>query len=320
MLNVYIAEYTAFDGSKEDLVRQIGDGSIIKRFDMTPFPSRESDIVCPHFLELKWATGCPFDCAWCYLRGTMRHYSRRKKPTYKDSGKVVSHVRRLFRVDYPRHKEVLNTGELADSLMSEHTNAPFSKFIVPIFEMQTKHKILFLTKGHKVDNLLSLNPHDQVIVSFSLNSEVVADKWEKAPPVIRRIEAARKVFKAGYETRVRIDPIVPYPEDNWARHYHNLIDNIFSNLRPARITLGSLRGLQSTINQANDRSWIDYLKEPSEWGKRIPYEVRWCMFKNILDYLEQNYDYTDIAFCKEPIRMWRELGLDWKRCKCNCVW
>jgi len=320
MLEAHLSEYTMLDGSKRTLIKRINDGSIVNRFDMTPFPNKAFDIVCPHFLELKWATGCPFDCAWCYLRGTMRHYIRKKNPTYKNHEKIASHLQRFFRVDYPSQKEVLNTGELADSLMSEHTNVPFSKFIMSLFEKQKKHKVLFLTKGDRVDNLLNMNPHSQAIVSFSLNSEPVANRWEKAPAVANRIAAARKIFEAGYETRIRIDPIVPYPESEWTKNYRKLIDDVFSNLYPERITLGSLRGLQSTINEAEDKSWVDYLTEESKWGRRIPFEVRCRTFRVVLDYLTEEHGYTKTALCKEPVAMWENLGFDWKNCKCNCVW
>ncbi|MCJ7505132.1 hypothetical protein MUP05_01480 [Candidatus Bathyarchaeota archaeon] len=320
MLQPHLFEYTMLDGSKKTLIKRIDDGSIINRFDMTPYPTRESDIVCPHFLELKWAIGCPFECAWCYLRGTLRHYSQKKKPTYKSRDKVELHLRRFFRVDYPDYREVLNTGEVADSLMSEHENTPFSSFIISLFETQDRHKALFLTKSDRVDNLLKAESHNQVIVSFSLNSNAVAQRWEKAPPVAKRIEAARKVSEAGYKTRIRIDPIVPYPQDQWISQYCKLVDDILSNLHPERITLGSLRGLQSTINEAADKSWVDYLGERSKWGKRVEFDLRHQTFKVISNYLEQKHGYTNIALCKEPVAMWESMGLDWKNCRCNCVW
>ncbi len=50
--------YTVLDGSEQVLVQKVGDGSIMKRFDKRPIPQRLTDVVCPHFLELKWAYGC----------------------------------------------------------------------------------------------------------------------------------------------------------------------------------------------------------------------------------------------------------------------
>ena len=70
--------------TREFPVDKIKDGSIIKLFDRTPEPKNPTDVVCPHFYELKWANGCNFNCAWCYLNGTYRFLSRGKKPHLKD--------------------------------------------------------------------------------------------------------------------------------------------------------------------------------------------------------------------------------------------
>ncbi len=299
-------------------VEKIADGSIVKLFDKTPPPSKPTDVVCPHFFELKWATGCPFDCSWCYLKGTLRFLPQKAKPRIKDYNKIESHVKAFFSLtDHPR--EILNTGELADSLMFENSGKPFSKFIISLFEMQSKHKVLFLTKSANVKNLLEINKPRQVIVSFSLNAQEVAKKWEKKAPKVRdRIQAAQKVQKADYETRIRIDPIIPVP--NWKEYYLGLIDYLFENIIPERITLGSLRGLQSTINGSTDKSWLKYLSEYSNWGKKVEFPKRYEMYRTILDYLINEHNYQRVALCKETKAMWEKLGLDYKNIRCNCVW
>jgi spore photoproduct lyase len=318
-LKVHFAEYEMLDGTKKTLIKQVGNGSIIKRFEMTPEPKAPNDIVCPHFIEFKWALGCPFDCAWCYLKGSLRHYPLGKSFVPKPYSKIQAHLKRLFRAP-STEPEVLNAGEVADALAGEHLNPPFSKFVIPLFEQQDKFKLLFLTKSTAVNNLLEINPHNNVIVSFSLNAEPVADRWERAPSVKMRIKAAKTVFESGYETRIRIDPIVPYPPNDWKEHYIKLIDLVFSEIYPSRITLGSLRGLQSTINEAQDKSWVEYLTEPSKWGRRIPFDLRHETFALIIDYLEEKYGYNSVALCKEPVLMWDSLGMNWRRCTCNCVW
>ncbi len=314
---VAIKEYRLLDGAKTSLIQQVGDGSIIKRFDKTPPPTKQANVVCPHFLELKWAYGCPFDCAWCYLKGTFRFLPTGTKPVIKDYKKIELHTRRfLSEVTTP---EILNTGEIADSLMWEGSNKAFSQFIIPIVEEQDKHKVLFVTKSDNIKNLLEINPHNQVIVSFSLNADAVAKRWEKgAPPVAGRIEAGRKLSQAGYEVRIRIDPMVPVLE--WKTHYTNLVDQIFTSFVPARITLGSLRGLQSTINGATDKSWKEYLKENSNWGKKVEFNTRYQMYAIIINQLKESYNYKEIALCKETLAMWAKLGMDYRKIKCNCGW
>jgi spore photoproduct lyase len=141
---------------------------------------------------------------------------------------------------------------------------------------------------------------------------------KKAPRVLDRISAAAELDKVGYEVRIRIDPMVP--KDNWEELYQELIDSIFSKFRPERITLGSLRGLQSTINGTKDTSWVHYLKDTSNWGKKIDFATRFKMYSSITAYLEKEHKYNQIAFCKETKAMWQKLGMDYKNIKCNCVW
>jgi len=314
---IHYKEYAQLSGNKVVLVDKVNDSSIIKRFDKTPLPVGVTSVVCPHFLELKWAYGCPFDCAWCYLKGTFRFQPTKTKPVFKDYKKIELHTRRfLEEVTTP---EILNAGEIADSLMGEGLSKPFSKFIIPIFEEQNKHKVLFVTKSDNVKHLLEINPHNQVIISFSLNANEVAKRWERgAPSVDRRIEAGRKLSQTGYEVRIRIDPIVPVPD--WKTHYTNLINQIFASFTPERITLGSLRGLQSTINGSTDKSWLEYLKENSNWGKKVDFKTRYEIYARIIYLLKNRYSYSNVALCKETLAMWGILGMDCKKIKCNCVW
>ncbi|MCX9076295.1 MAG: hypothetical protein OIN88_16865 [Candidatus Methanoperedens sp.] len=314
MMQIKKNVYKMLDGSKKNLVQKVGDGSIICRFEKSPLPEEKTDIICPHFLELKWANGCSYDCAWCFLQGTFRFTG--KQPRQKDRIKVKEHISTFL--NNGSLPEVLNSGELCDSLLSENSDDPFSKFIIPLFESQKKHKVLFLTKSTNVENLLRIDQHENVIMSFSLNAPAVSNKWEKAPEVEDRIEAARKVSDAGYETRIRIDPMVPVFE--WEEHYTGLIDMIFEQFLPERITLGSLRGLQSTINYSKDKTWVKYLSEKSNWGKKIDSEIRFEMYSTLIDYLKNNYGYTNVALCKETVEIWEKMELDYMKIRCNCIW
>lgn len=316
-VRVKYREYHLFDGKVKTLPWKVNDGSIITRFDKTPLPENLTDVICPHFLELKWAYGCPFDCSWCYLKGTFRFRPEGIKPVVKDSEKVKSHVQSFLQeVKTP---EILNTGEIADSLMMENGANAFSNFIIPLFEEQDKHKVLFVTKSNNIKNLLEIDRHRQVIISFSLNALPVAELWEKrAPKVLDRIKAAEGLNKAGYEVRLRIDPMVPV--ENWVELYRELIDLIFSRFRPERITFGSLRGLQSTINGTKDTSWVHYLKETSNWGKKVDFTTRLKMYSEIINYMRKKYKYDAIALCKETKAMWQKLGMDYKKIRCNCIW
>jgi len=297
-------------------VGRVNDGSIITRFDKTHLPKGKTDVVCPHFVELKWAYGCPYDCAWCYLKGTFRFQPNGTSPVVKSYEKIERHTRKFLQeVGTP---EILNAGEIADSLMHENVELPFSKFIIPIFETQELHKVLFLTKSSTIKNLLEIEPHNQAIISFSLNAIDVAKRWEKAPSVLKRIKAAKRLFEVGYEVRIRIDPMVPIK--NWQEQYLQLLDILFDNFIPERITLGSLRGLQSTINGCTDKSWVKYMGESSSWGKKIDFKTRYAMYSAIINQLKNKYSFNEMALCKETVEMWDALKMDYKKIRCNCIW
>ena len=158
---------------------------IIVHLEKTPF-----DIVCPHFWELRWAFGCPFDCAYCYLQGTGRE---NRNPRYRPINKVIKAVNKAFKHEYfVNHPSIFNSGELSDSLM----NPTNMKQIADFFETQNKHKLLLLTKSHKVEWLAS-EPRKQTIASFSLNATEVWRKWEnRTSSPQQRIDAAKKLIES----------------------------------------------------------------------------------------------------------------------------
>lgn len=285
-----------------------GNG-VIKLFNKTP-----DDIACGPFWEIRWAYGCPLNCSYCYLRGTMRG---RMKPSYVR----FEEIERCAREAFERIKEpsIFNSGELSDSLM----NSSLMGQIVDLFEEQQKHKIYLLSKyGIKNIGFLLEKPRKQVICGWSINPDIVASRWEaRAAIPSDRIEAASLVWEMGYDTRIRIDPI--FPVDNWKKYYGKLLEDIFSTFLPNRIILGTPRGLWKTINYANkagvDMSWTKYFKEDTGWGKKLPFELRkeiYTFFYDKLNYL--NYPKHKISICKETQRMWEEIDIKNKRKICNC--
>ena len=193
MPKVNIETYELLNGEKESLIKDVGDGTIIQRFDKTPIPRSDNDVVCPHFLEFKWANGCNFNCAWCYLNGTFRFRPEKKQPYLKNKVKIIEHLETFFSSSNGSI-EMLNSGELSDSLVFEDTEFSLTNDIIPIFKRQAKHKLLILTKNTNVKGLLKSNSQDVVIVSFSVNSYPVSEKWEHNAPNPRdRIHVAKKL-------------------------------------------------------------------------------------------------------------------------------
>ncbi|MFX1512152.1 MAG: spore photoproduct lyase family protein [Promethearchaeota archaeon] len=322
-LSVQFFPYVHQDDFNLWRVRRVGDGSIIEIYEALPEAKTQTSIICPQYLKLKWATGCPFECAWCYLQGTLRFKEIKTNPSYKNRDEITQHIQCF--IQGTARPEILNTGELGDSLMDEESKGkePFSKFIIKQVKKhrsinQTRHKVLFLTRSDYIENLLQVDGQDVAICSFTVNAPEVAKRWEhKAPSVQKRLEAAKRLKDAGYEVRLRIDPMVPIV--GWEKGYLDMIDLIFKYLIPDRITLGSLRGFPSTVQNTKDTSWTQYLSEQSDLGLRVPFNTRYTMYKTVIEKLRKKYIYTTISLCKETLAMWTKLGMDFRRPMCNCI-
>jgi len=280
---------------------------------VVPFHKTPPEISCGKFWELRWAYGCPLDCSYCYLRGTTRGNMR---PRYVK----VEHVLAALDEAFKKVKEpsIFNSGELCDSLM----NPPIMSQICDKFDQQKKHKILLLSKfGPKNVGFLLNKLRQQVICTWSINAQVVARIWEKAAPSPEdRIEAARLVKVAGYDTRIRIDPI--FPIKNWRVHYEELLQHIVL-LEPNRIIIGTPRGLWKTIKYAKeagvDMSWTSFFKESSGWGRKLDFNQRKEIYEFFYDELKSmGYQTTRITMCKETVKMWEIMGLSYNPMMCNC--
>jgi spore photoproduct lyase len=284
-----------------------GNG-IVTLFHKTP-----PEIACGKFWELRWAYGCPLDCSYCYLRGATKGNMR---PRYLKVEHVTAALDEAFqKIKVP---SIFNSGELSDSLM----NPPIMAQICDKFEEQNKHKILLLSKfGPKNVGFLLEKRRRQVICAWSINAPVVARRWERAAPKPEdRIEAASLVREAGYDTRVRIDPI--FPVKDWRPHYEDLLQQIVL-LKPTRIILGTPRGLWKTIKYAKeagaDMSWTQFFKEASGWGKKLNFNQRKEIYQFFFDRLESmGYPLSKVTMCKETIDMWKAMGLSYVPLTCNC--
>jgi len=287
--------------------KRVYGGGIIRWFDKTP-----PDIVCPHFWELNWAYGCKFECSYCYLQGT---FHGNKKPWHRPLSQVYMILDEFFQ-DHKDKPQILNSGELTDSLVYPE----IMEKVADKFEEQNKHKLLLLTKSSNI-KLLVDRPRKQTIFSFSMNTKEVWKRWEhKTPLPDERIKAAKVAIEAGDEVRVRIDPI--FPIENWKLDYEDLIYSILSEFTPERITLGTPRGLAKTLMFSKDLSWTKYFNkgEITGWGKKISDELRSEIYLFFYDKLHNlGFDKSKIATCKETVLMWKDLGLDPTKIKCNCV-
>ena len=304
------------------------------------FVIEDHRMMCPEFDKLVLASnGCFYNCDWCFLKGT-----------YRANQNYIT-----VRVQYGRIKDMLakqltgatrpvmfDTGEMADSLSMEHLTK-MGQELIPWFAEQPNGYMYMLTKSTNVEPILELKHNKHTILAWSINAPLVSDWFEVgAPKPIERLRAAKLAQKAGYPVRIRLDPIMPIP--NWQHYYSGIIKSIFTEVKPERITLGTLRFEENVYNMRDTILAHPKLKElagtmvpmlpdkvigykENKKGKLIeqhsvgkysfPVEQRIEIFKFAIEEIRK-YSECDIALCKETADVWEAVGLDLKECKCVC--
>lgn len=277
---------------------------------------------CARFYKLTAYNNCNFWCEYCYLYLTFR--TNPVSTHFVNYEKMFREIVAFDQSDIPDSLRVLNLGELCDPMAVEHVTGFAEKLIPFAAEHAEKTKLLFLTKGADVESLLHLDHGGRSIMSFSINTEKVYRRLEhRTAPPEARMTAAKQLQKAGYEIRLRIDPIIVY--EGWRKDYEDLVNAVFRHVAPARITLGEYRPSKGLANHIESRfpgspllTITDSLV--SDGVKlRYPERKRVAVFRAIIDKIREHDPEMKISLCKEDPAIWKQAGIDEGGLYCNCV-
>ena len=135
-------------------------GKFIKQFTG---PDADSGVVCFKFWQLVHASGCPYQCAYCFLQTTT--FFRFNKEAlmgliYSNWKLMITEVEEWLTSPVPR---MLIVGELQDGLAFDSayagvTGKPLTHHLIPLFASQNRHRLIFLTKSTLTRNALKLPP------------------------------------------------------------------------------------------------------------------------------------------------------------------
>lgn len=277
---------------------------------------------CSKFYKLTAYNNCNFWCEYCYLYLTFR--TMPISTHFVNYDKMFKEIVSFDKAKIPDVLRVLNLGELCDPLAVEDITG-FAEEIIPFVAEETqKTRLMFLTKSDRIDSLLDLDHKNKSIMSFSVNTNMVYQQLEhRTASPEERLIAAGKLQQAGYEIRLRIDPVILY--STWKKDYIDLIEKIFSFVKPERITIGEYRpskGLASHISSRFPESSLLKINSAliSDGTKlRYPEEHRLAMFKVIIDTIKKHDKKVKIALCKEDVKIWKNLNMQINGLSCNCL-
>ena len=300
-----------------------------------------NSVVCPSYYVLSHANGCPYRCDYCCLQLPLKNV--RTPIVFANQEKLIEEVKAFLRRNEP---QVLSAGESSDSLALKAHARLFCR-LIPLFARQDEdrlfpkerpHKLLLVTKSTNVEPLLAIEEKRHTVISFSLNAPEVAAQYEHgAPHPFERLKAAVACKQAGYEVRLRIDPILPV--DQWQQQYLPLIQLLrrelasSKDLGQTRITLGTIRhnpGLRDcAVRRGRKGSVFDAAvsQDGADGRFRLPVEQRSQIYGWFTQELESN---ASIALCKETNEVWQTVtgspgspGKPWTitsmTTPCNCA-
>ena len=181
--------------------------------------------------QLPLVTGCPGRCHYCYL-----HTSLGKTPYLRVYVNVEEVLKASQKYIKERDPEITSFegSAVSDPFFAEPFTGAVSE-AVSFFAMQPQGRFRMVTKYAIVDPILSLAHRKNTFIRFSVNNDKIIQKYEKGTsPLNQRLEAAKKVLKAGYPTGLMVAPI--FLEDNWKEDYKELFKTM-SSLMPQEAPL-----------------------------------------------------------------------------------
>jgi spore photoproduct lyase len=275
----------------------------------------------PYFKLVPLSNGCPYHCTYCYLAYVYRDYHPFIKINV-NYDKMFQEIREA--VFLPQDAAAFNMGEMLDSLALDHMSLLVER-LVPFFGRLSNSYLMLLTKSASIEGLLRTTPNAQIVVSWSLNTQQMIDKYEiGTASLAERVGAAKRCQGHGYRIRLRIDPGILY--EDWRSDYAELLSTILAALTPENITLGMLRLVPGHLGFAG-RTYGSRictlgagLSEKASDGKlRYPVRHRVEFYRFLIDVIRSFNARMSVGLCRETPEVWSSLKHLCDPRQCNCL-
>jgi len=177
---------------------------LISKFD----PWRSSLCTCPSKLTFNPYTGCDHGCLYCYASSYIPHFHtcRPKKDL----------INRLKHETFKLNGELISISNSSDPYPPQEAKLALTRKSLQTLT-QTNCKIQIITKSNLVTrdtDLLLKVPSMVSLTITTLNNETAKTIEPYAPSPPKRLEAAETLIAKGIPVTVRIDPIIPYVNDD----------------------------------------------------------------------------------------------------------
>jgi spore photoproduct lyase len=286
--------------------------------------SDEGGNTCPNFWHFSPYGFCPYGCHYCYLAGTPGVWFSPTVKIFLNLPEILAEVDRMAtRLSGPA---AFYLGKLQDGLALEPLSG-YGRTMVPFFARHAYARMVVLTKGADVENLLGLDHAGHTILSWTVNAPEVVVAFEQNTSSVRdRITAMQRCAEAGYPVRAVLMPIIPVV--GWQENYGQFLKMLLEAVPLSRITLGSIcsysqaqRLLELKLGKNNAiSSMIDCTPGTSADGRlRFCRSTREEVYRYLIACIRQERPNLEIGLCLEERSMFPALDLQDSIGRCNCV-
>ena len=178
--------------------------SLLTWFD----PWRSSLCTCPPKLTFNPYTGCDHKCIYCYASSYI--------PRFYDCRPKKDLLRRLQREAVRLKGELISISNSSDPYPTVEAETGLTRRCLEILARQNC-RIQIITKANIVVRDMDLLRRVPSMVALTIttdNAETAKILEPYAPPPLERLKTAEKLVDEGIPVAVRIDPVIPYVNEN----------------------------------------------------------------------------------------------------------
>lgn len=256
--------------------------------------------------------GCPYECAYCFLQGYQNFPGIIIPANIEDffrNFKLPQKMPGMF------ESARIGSGEFTDSLAFDGITG-FSSQIIDFFREFPNVNFEFKTKSKNIANVLASKPCGNIVVSWSLNPEIMIKENEFYTASIKeRIHCAVECAKAGFGVGFHFDPIIYYP--GWEKDYLSAVNRIFDEVPEKSIkwiSLGTLRmtpALKKIIENRFPENRILDTELILGYDRKLRYseDIRIHIYRKMIEWIRSRSRIVQFYLCMEDKNTWKKSGL-----------
>lgn len=224
----------------------------------------------PHYYFIH-AYNCIYECQYCYLQG---YFTTPDIVLFVNHEEIIAQMEEALDL-HPDQKVWFHAGEFSDSLALTHLTNELPLY--RDFLAKNPRAIIELrTKSVNTRELLKLEPHPNLIVSFSLSPKEMAKRVDlKTPSTESRLSAMKTLSEKGFSLGAHFDPIIF--EDKFKDNYNELLvsmteQELLTNIQ--YLSLGVVRYTKEVYREV-ERNYPDSVLHTGPMIKSFDGKVRY---------------------------------------------